>query len=371
MPEPATTEPDLWHDLQALLDQELSRLPDKYRVAIVLCDLEGKTRREAAQQLGVPDGTLAARLARGRVMLAKRLARQGLAVSAGGLGVILSQNAASAGVPASVLSCTLQALSLVAAGQTVASGVISTQVAALTEGVLKSMLQNKLQVAVVLLLALGALGIGASALPLRTVAAEPPAPVSRSAVPRQDEGNLRETVLALEDRIWEAHKKQDVDTFKNLLADDFLGLDIYRRRYNKQGALNYVAGWRTTRLSMKDRQVILLNSSSAIVTYVVEFEVSPTGGKNVQRRVYHNSTAWARRDGRWWAVFTESMLVGDDGSPWKARMGFDTRLGTVIDSDKDSIQRTRGVWVEQDGAFQDVEVPLSTRLEKINREKKP
>src|SRR5262249_22645957 len=69
MPEPAANEPDRWNDLQPLLDQELARLPNKYRVAIVLCDLEGKTRKEAAWQLGVPEGTLAARVARGRVML--------------------------------------------------------------------------------------------------------------------------------------------------------------------------------------------------------------------------------------------------------------------------------------------------------------
>src|SRR5262245_16948450 len=99
MPEPSLTEPDLWHDLQPLLDQELSRLAEKYRVAIVLCDLEGKTRKEAARQLGVPDGTLAARLARGRVMLAKRLARHGLAVSGGALAAMLAQNAASASAP--------------------------------------------------------------------------------------------------------------------------------------------------------------------------------------------------------------------------------------------------------------------------------
>src|SRR5437660_8426754 len=107
MPEPAATEGDLWHDLQPLLDQELSRLPDKYRVAIVLCDLEGKTRKEAARQLGVPEGTLSARLTRGRVMLAKRLSRQGLAVSGGALAAILSQSMASAGAPASVVANTL------------------------------------------------------------------------------------------------------------------------------------------------------------------------------------------------------------------------------------------------------------------------
>src|SRR5438477_4844138 len=104
MPEPAATEGDLWHNLEPLLDQELSRLPDKYRVAIVLCDLEGKTRKLAARQLGVPEGTLAARLARGRVLLAKRLARHGLAVSCGALAAVLSQQAASAGVPTSVVS---------------------------------------------------------------------------------------------------------------------------------------------------------------------------------------------------------------------------------------------------------------------------
>jgi DNA-directed RNA polymerase specialized sigma24 family protein len=99
MPEPAATDPELCDDLQPLLDQELSGLPDIYRVAIVQCDLEGNTRKEAARQLGVPEGTLAARLARGRVMLAKRLARRGLAVSGGTLAGVLAQKAAWAGVP--------------------------------------------------------------------------------------------------------------------------------------------------------------------------------------------------------------------------------------------------------------------------------
>jgi RNA polymerase sigma factor (sigma-70 family) len=165
MPEPAVTEPDRCFDLRPLLDEELSRLPDKYRVAIVLCELEGKTRKEAAGQLGVPEGTLAARLARGRVMLAKRLARHGLVPSGGTLAALLSQGTASACVPDSVLSSTIEAASLVAAGHAASAGVISANVAALTEGVLKSMLVSKLKVATVVALCL-LVGLGGGTLAL-------------------------------------------------------------------------------------------------------------------------------------------------------------------------------------------------------------
>src|SRR5262249_26259178 len=107
MPEPVMKESDRG-DLQAVLDLELSRLPDKYRAAVVLCDLEGKTRKEAARQRGVPEGTLAARVARARPLLAKRLARHGLGASAGAVAGGLSRQAATACVPAAVRSMTIK-----------------------------------------------------------------------------------------------------------------------------------------------------------------------------------------------------------------------------------------------------------------------
>jgi hypothetical protein len=174
MPEPAVAAPDFWDDARPLLDQELTRLPDAYRVVVVLCDLEGKTRKEAARQLGLPEGTVASRLARARTMLAKRLARQGLGMSGGGLAAVLSQKAASASIPASVVSSTIKAASLLAAGQA-AVGIISVKVAALTEGVLKTMLRTKLKIAtVVLLVAVAAAGSGG--LLYRTQAAQSGAP---------------------------------------------------------------------------------------------------------------------------------------------------------------------------------------------------
>jgi RNA polymerase sigma factor (sigma-70 family) len=157
MPEPLPSEQVPWHDLQPLLDQELARLPDKYRVAIVLCDLEGKTRKEAARQLDCPEGTLAARLARGRVLLAKRLARHGLAISGGGLAALLAQSPASAGVPPSLVASTIKAATVVATGQA-AAGVLSTKVVALMAKVSKTMLLTKLRIATAVLLVLSILG---------------------------------------------------------------------------------------------------------------------------------------------------------------------------------------------------------------------
>jgi RNA polymerase sigma factor (sigma-70 family) len=150
MPEPAQTEQQLVSDLGPLLDQELGLLPENYRAVIVLCDLEGKTRQEAARCLDCPEGTVASRLVRARTLLAKRLATHGM--PSGALAVVLSQATASAGVPASVLISTIKAAALFAVGQT-GAGAISVKVVALAEGVLKAMLLKnltKLAVAVVL-----------------------------------------------------------------------------------------------------------------------------------------------------------------------------------------------------------------------------
>lgn len=160
IPEPEVVQQDVWHDLQPLLDQELSHLPDKYRVPILLCDLEGKTRKEAARQLGVPEGTVAGRLARARTMLAKRLARHGVVLPSELLAAVWSQNAASACVPTVVMSSTIKAASLFAAGPAATTGVISVQVATLTEGVLKAMWITKLKItlAIVACMCVGVLG---------------------------------------------------------------------------------------------------------------------------------------------------------------------------------------------------------------------
>jgi len=152
MPEPAVIEARD-EELLSLLDQELSRLPERFRALIVLCDLEGHTRKEAARRLGCPEGTVASGLARARALLAKRLTRHGLAVSGGSLAAILSHSVASAVVPPTVVTSTINMATLLAAGN--AAGVISGPVATLTQGVLKMMFLKKIMTTVVAVLALG------------------------------------------------------------------------------------------------------------------------------------------------------------------------------------------------------------------------
>jgi RNA polymerase sigma factor (sigma-70 family) len=194
MPEP--TVPEVRDaDLQAVLDEELSRLPDHYRGVLVLCDLEEMTRREAARQLGIPEGSVASRLARARVMLAKRLTQRGVVFSGGSVAAVLS--AASASAPPALVASTIKAASLYAAGQAAAIGVISTQVTAVTEGVLKAMLMSKLKAALVAVLVLGFVVTGAFTLIYQTAAAQgdkPPIAEERGKMPEKKEERDKEAV---------------------------------------------------------------------------------------------------------------------------------------------------------------------------------
>jgi RNA polymerase sigma factor (sigma-70 family) len=166
MSEPETVPQDQWREWQSLLDQELTGLPENYRLPILLCDLEGRRIKEAAQQLGWPQGTLAGRLARGRKLLARRLAKRGGVLSAGSLAAVVSQNVASATVPTSLVSSTVKAAMSMVEAQTVAAGVVSAKVAALTEGVMKSMMLTKLSNAAAGLLVLCICGLGIGGLSL-------------------------------------------------------------------------------------------------------------------------------------------------------------------------------------------------------------
>jgi RNA polymerase sigma factor (sigma-70 family) len=169
---PATREEVSWRDVKAVLDEELQRLPEHFRVPLLLCYLEGKTRDEAAQDLGWSVATLRGRLERGRLLLGNRLARRGVTLTASLLAVLLGQHAALAGLPATLVVETVRAVMSNAAGH-VTAGVVSTHVAALADGVLKSMWIPKLKTAMVLVFLVVLTGAGVGVVCLRTLVAEP------------------------------------------------------------------------------------------------------------------------------------------------------------------------------------------------------
>lgn len=167
-PSSSTTEA-AWSELRPILDEEVDRLPKKYRVPVVLCYLEGKSHEEAARQLGWPKGTVAGRLARAREMLHRRLTRRGIHSAACGFALILSENPTTAAVPPTLFSTTLQSAITFSAGKTTAI----TSAVILAEGAMRTMFVTKLKTAAGIVLAFGILGTGVGTYFHQTQAAQP------------------------------------------------------------------------------------------------------------------------------------------------------------------------------------------------------
>ena len=141
------TDQTMASELRTILDEELARLPERHRAAILLCELEGLSRREAAARLGISEGTLSSRLTRAKSRLRDCLIRRGFTLSAAALAAVLNQDARAVILPPLLVDSTIRVATLVAAGSSLA-GVVSTSVATLTEGVLKAMLLAKIKFAV-------------------------------------------------------------------------------------------------------------------------------------------------------------------------------------------------------------------------------
>jgi RNA polymerase sigma factor (sigma-70 family) len=167
---PDATAEMTWREVRAVLDEELTRLPASYRAPLILCYLEGRTQDEAARQLGWTLGAFRGRLERGREKLRARLLRRSVSLPAALLGAALSP-APSGAVGA--LTATVFA-----------------RAASLAEGVTRAMFLAKVKAGVLVLLAVGLVGLGVGALarraPARGETGSAPLVLALAPVPRHE-----------------------------------------------------------------------------------------------------------------------------------------------------------------------------------------
>lgn len=162
---PALTTDPVWSDLRGVLDEELDRLPEKYRTPLVLCYIEGKTNEDAAKALGWPAGSMSRRLEKGRKLLRARLTKRGVALTGAALAAAITPQAATAAVPPALADVTVKAA--------LGAMSFSAPVSAVADALVKQMFFAKVKLAVAGLLVLGLVGVGAG-LAMQAVSADRP-----------------------------------------------------------------------------------------------------------------------------------------------------------------------------------------------------
>jgi RNA polymerase sigma-70 factor (ECF subfamily) len=221
-------------ELRGILDEEIGHLPEKFRSAVVLCELEGLGHDEAARQLGCAPGTVKSRLSRAREKLRSRLIRRGVAPAAWAL----YAESTSAAVPARLMETTVKA------ALRSADGVISPAVTLLNQGVLRAMFVKKLSlititVAAGLLMATSA-GVWATQAtahgPLNQAGGQ--LVEKQAAVENEPKTTADSTVVELE---WKTKEDESFDRVETLRVDiELLELEVQSLKHGLQATHNQI-----------------------------------------------------------------------------------------------------------------------------------
>jgi RND family efflux transporter MFP subunit len=274
----------------AALDEELHRLPDKYRSPLVLCDLEGMTRKDAARLLRWPEGTVHGRLARARALLAKRLTRRGVALSAPALATGLAELGAAAGPPATLIASTVKVGALLAGGA--GASALGANVLTLTQGVIQAMFLAKLRTFAVMVGVLVLLGLGAGHFYSSAVGQAPEGPLAQ---PSQPAGKRPKSPPLQKDMDQEA-----VDRFAKLSPEE-------RARLIAQ--LKDAPAWHTVARGEAADQVVERGSLEAVRTTRLSCSINS----------FTPVISWVLDDGSW--VKKGDKLLELDDRRLRERMG--------------------------------------------------
>jgi RNA polymerase sigma factor (sigma-70 family) len=316
------------HELRGILDEEIGRLPEKYRRPVVLCYLEGQTHEQAAHRLCCSEGSVRGRLDRAREKLKTRLTRRGFAPAAGLTGSALAADMASAAVPSSWISGTVATLGRAATARAIATTVSAT-VLDLANGVFRAMIVARIKLAASLIsVAAVVLAVGGMlTMSLTHSVAQDP---GKATVPKQTGATATGRVLDLEGRpIVGARVASGSDRGKATFSETTTDAQgRFTLRDIRQGELILTAQARGHAPDLKkltigqDRQLIelRLGPGQTIRGRIVDAHDKPIAGAPIAVDAWrgHHSLNWSTEtdaEGRFrWDEAPDDMVIIDLGS---------------------------------------------------------
>jgi RNA polymerase sigma factor (sigma-70 family) len=341
-------------DLLALLVEEIDRLPPCFREPLILCELDGLSRQDAARQLGLPEGTLSSRLSRGRSRLRERLSRRGVTLGAGGLTALFPEPATAA-ISGSLAEATVRFSLTFAAGE-IAAGSVPAAVASLAEGVLAMIAVARWKLVLVAASALAAAGFlvgglawavapaqqagqpkGKAPVAVAKVEEKPATPRSREihGIVVDDTGQPVEGALVLIDAFQDREARATTGpegTFAVASPHRSLeGTHLVARTPDATGLGTFQYGYRLSREEADAPARIVLRRPREIVAQVTDAKQAPVPGAGVEAVVNYAVIADATTDANGQARL---LLPVDSGVMWifalKSGLGFDyAEYGTI------------------------------------------